>query len=157
MTLKKFSSLILMTVTLSSCIATRLSPPTQPPPATRDEVRAFTDLVNRHRERAGCKPLTWLSAVARVAQNHSDEMAALGFFSHTNLRNESPFDRLRSAGIDYRMAAENIAAGQRTAEEVLASWLSSSGHRRNIENCEFLQHGVAVTNHRWTHVFVTLR
>ena len=120
-------------------------------------MEAFVELVNKHRERVGCKPLTWLSPVARVAQNHSDEMAALGFFSHTNLRGETPFDRLRKAGIAYRLAAENIAEGQRTAEEVLASWLSSSGHRRNIEDCNLEQHGVGMTQNRWTHVFVTLR
>jgi uncharacterized protein YkwD len=78
------------------------------------------------------------------------------FFGHTNHLGQSPFDRLKSAGIRYRIAAENIASGQQTAEHVLQSWLNSSGHRRNIENCELVQHGVGLSNNRWTHVFVTL-
>jgi uncharacterized protein YkwD len=91
-----------------------------------------------------------------VAQRHSEDMFNYSFFSHTNQEGKSPFDRLQGAGIRYRLAAENIASGQRTAEEVLRSWLQSRGHRRNIENCELRQHGVGVSNHRWTHVLITL-
>jgi uncharacterized protein YkwD len=55
------------------------------------------------------------------------------------------------------MAAENIAAGQWSAQQVLDSWLSSPGHRRNIENCGLLEHGVGLTQNHSTHVLVTLR
>lgn len=135
----------------------RIDPPTAPPLATRDEVRAFAELVNEHREKIGCKPLTWLSPVAAVAQQHSEDMSHYGFFNHVNQHGQNPFDRLKAAGIAYSRAAENIAAGQRTADEVLRSWLSSSGHRRNIEDCRLTQHGVGLANNHWTHMFVTLR
>lgn len=143
---------------LSSCALgiPAIDPPIDPPASTRDEVRAFADLVNKHRRRVGCKELTWVSAVAAVAQQHSEDMVSQGFFSHVNHMGQDPFDRLRRAGIRYTMAAENIAAGQRTAEDVLASWLSSSGHRRNIEDCRLLQHGIGLANNRWTHMFVRL-
>jgi uncharacterized protein YkwD len=138
-------------------VPTRIEPPTAPPPSTRDEVRAFADLVNKHRRSVGCKDLTWVGAVADVAQKHSDDMNRNNFFDHANPKGQSPFDRLRLAGISYTAAAENIAAGQRTAEQVLASWLSSSGHRRNIEDCRMLQHGIGLANNYWTHMFVRLR
>jgi uncharacterized protein YkwD len=77
------------------------------------------------------------------------------FFSHTNHLGKNPFQRLQGAGIRYRIAAENIAAGQQTAEQVLQSWLNSQGHRRNIENCDLTQHGVGFYNNRWTHVLMT--
>ena len=116
----------------------------------------FARLVNQHRKQVGCKPLTWIGAVAVVAQQHSEDMFNYSFFSHTNHLGKSPFDRLQGAGIRYRMAAENIASGQQTAEQVLQSWVRSSGHRRNIENCDLTQHGVGLSNNRWTHVMVTL-
>ena len=145
------------TLSMSGCMVAPIQSPVDPPAATRDEVRILTELVNEHRKKVGCKPLTWLSAVAAIAQQHSIDMYHNRFFSHVNHFGKSPFDRLRDAGIAYSVAAENIAAGQRTAEQVLQSWLGSSGHRKNIENCRLLQHGVGLANDHWTHMFVTLR
>ena len=148
-----------LVVFLGACMGgiARIDPPTAPPLSTRDEVRAFAELVNEHREKIGCKPLTWLSPIAAVAQQHSEDMSHYGFFNHVNQHGQNPFDRLKAAGIAYSRAAENIAAGQRTADEVLRSWLSSSGHRSNIEDCRLTQHGVGLANNHWTHMFVTLR
>ena len=143
---------------LSGCVMmSRIEPPVAPPPSTRDEVRAIAELVNDHRRRLGCPPLVWMSAVASVAQQHSENMASHDFFSHTDHRGKNPFERLAEAGIVFRSAAENIAYGQQTAEQVMQSWLSSSGHRRNIEDCGFAQHGIGLAHTRWTHVFVTTR
>ena len=138
-------------------MAPRVDPPVAPPPSTSDEIRVFTQLVNQHRRKVGCKELTWVSAVAEVAQKHSEDMSRNHFFSHTNQQGKTPFDRLRAAGIVYTAAAENIAEGQRTAEQVLASWLGSSGHRHNIEDCRMLQHGLGLANNYWTHMFVRMR
>jgi uncharacterized protein YkwD len=99
----------------------------------------------------------WVRAVAIVAQKHSEDMYRNNYFDHTNREGQDAFDRLQAAGIRYRMAAENIAAGQFNAELVLESWLSSAGHRRNIENCSLLEHGLGLSNNRWTHLLVTLR
>lgn len=151
------AGLLAATTLLAACIVQSMpmsSTPTPQAPA-RDEVRIFAELVNQHREKHGCKPLAWSADIAEVARAHSADMAAQGYFGHTNLLGETPFDRLRKANIAYRRAAENIAEGQQTAEQVLASWLSSSGHRRNIEDCAFTQHGVGMVMDRWTHVFVT--
>ena len=152
------AALVLATAGLNGCVTlSRIEPPVAPPPSTQDEVRVIADLVNDHRRRVGCKPLVWMSVVAAVAQRHSENMANHGFFSHTDHRGKDPFDRLTDAGIVYRSAAENIAYGQQSAEQVLHSWLSSSGHRRNIEDCGFAQHGIGLANTRWTHVFVNMR
>lgn len=149
--------LLLILLLLPGCIIAPIETPTTPPLSTRDEVRAFVELVNEHRRKVGCKPFTWLTPVAEVAQNHSENMYHYSFFSHVNHEGKSPFERLKEAGIAYRRAAENIAAGQQTAEQVLHSWLGSPGHRRNIDDCSLLQHGVGLANHRWTHMLVTLR
>ncbi|MBR30702.1 MAG: hypothetical protein CMN77_05275 [Spirochaetaceae bacterium] len=121
--------------------------------------KRFAELVNEHRKKVGCPPLQINEKLQKLATNHSRDMAARDFFSHTNPDGQSPFDRMKSAGIRYSWAAENIAYGQRTATEVLNSWLNSSGHRQNIENCKLREHGIghySATNH-WTHVFATIR
>ena len=125
-----------------------------PGPAGNDEVASFVELLNYHRTWAGCPQLQWNGSVAAVAQAHSQDMVDRDFFAHTNPDGESPFDRIRNAGITYSMAAENIAAGYPTAQSVLDGWLNSPGHRANIENCQLTEHGLGLEETRWTHLFI---
>jgi len=119
------------------------------------EIVSFVDQMNAHRVSVGCAPLEWNQDVADVAQGHSQDMVDRDFFSHDNPDGASPFDRLRSAGIDFSRAAENIAYGYPTAAGVLAAWLDSPGHRANIENCALTDHGVGLVGTHWTHLFIT--
>jgi uncharacterized protein YkwD len=125
-----------------------------PGPEVAAEVERFVQLMNDHRQSVGCQGLDWNTRVAVVAQAHSEDMVARSFFDHTNPDGDSPFDRLRDASIAFTAAAENIAFGQPTADVVLDSWLTSSGHRANIENCDLTEHGVGLDSRYWTHVFI---
>ena len=95
-------------------------------------------------------------------------MVRFNFFSHENLKGQDPFKRLANANIKFWKAAENIAAGQRTAEEVYTSWMGSPGHRRNIEDCSLTYHGIGLArgahtvpygtiSNAWTHDFIVPR
>ena len=128
--------------------------PVPAPAPTDPEVATFVTLMNEHRVSIGLAPLTWDVRVAAVAQAHSQDMVDRNFFSHTNPDGQSPFDRLTAAGISYSWAGENIAYGYPTASSVLAAWLNSPGHRANIENPNYTQHGVGLVNTYWTHVFI---
>jgi uncharacterized protein YkwD len=145
-------------VLLAGCQPYSTTPVLVPAPMTtqdvRSEVLSFVSLVNQHRKAVGCKPLTWNDRIAAVASAHSRDMARNNYMSHTNRQGQSPFDRLRAAGIPYRGAAENIAFGHPTGRSVLQGWLSSSSHRHNIENCSFDVHGVGLASSHWTHVLI---
>ena len=73
---------------------------------------------------------------------HAVDMATQNYFSHTSLDGRSPWDRIDEAGYPHFGAGENIAAGQRTAEDVVTAWLNSPGHCRNIMNPSFDELGV---------------
>jgi len=121
-----------------------------------EETAEVARLVNEHRARAGCHALVWDEPAARAAQAHSDDMARRNYFSHTSPEGRTMVDRLRAQGAPaYRLVGENIAAGQPNAREAVRSWLGSTGHRQNIENCGFTRHGVGLSAGRWTHVFYT--
>lgn len=117
------------------------------------------ELVNIEREKNGLSALTWNSKLAEVARTHSMDMAERNFFSHTNPDGKSPFDRIKAYGISYSRAAENIAVGQSTPEEVVESWMNSEGHRANILNSSFTSLGVGYHKsnsgykHYWTQCF----
>jgi uncharacterized protein YkwD len=83
-------------------------------------------------------------------------MAARNYFSHESPEGEGPSDRAAAAGYDgYR--AENIATGQSTADEVVAAWMNSPGHRRNILDCQSVAVGLGVADSPrglyWTQMF----
>lgn len=161
---------LLTSLMLAGCMMAAAPPPPAgvPVASVADELEELEELINEHRESVGCKELIWMDPVAAVAQKHSDDMVRRSFFSHVNPDGVTPFQRLERAGVRYQRAAENIAAGQATAEEVLRSWLNSPGHRRNIEDCLMREHGIGLTRgtktlpygvftNAWTHVFVVMR
>ena len=118
------------------------------------------ELVNNERAKNGLSALTLDSALSNVARNHSADMAKNNYFSHTNLKGQSPFDRLKSAGISYSYAGENIAAGQTTPEAVVNAWMNSEGHRKNILSKNFKKIGIGyyqggAKRHYWTQVFTS--
>jgi len=119
------------------------------------ELRELVRLVNLHRASLHLRPLAWSPRAAAVALAHSRDMERRDFFSHVNPDHASPFDRLDGAGIHYVRAGENIAYGYAAAAEVLQGWLDSPGHRRNLENPDYTEQGIAVSGTMWTHVFLT--
>ena len=66
------------------------------------------------------------------------------------------FDMMKSYGITYRSAGENIAMGQRTPQEVVNAWMNSSGHRANILSKDFTHIGVGhhASGNYWTQQFI---
>ncbi|WP_030213697.1 sigma-70 family RNA polymerase sigma factor [Streptomyces bikiniensis] len=114
-------------------------------------------LVNAERAKEGCGAVTGNSLLARAAQGHSDDMAARDFFDHTNPDGAGPGERVTATGYGWSTYGENIAMGQRTAEQVMEAWMNSPGHRANILNCSFKELGVGLHTGDggpyWTQVF----
>jgi uncharacterized protein YkwD len=100
-------------------------------------------LVNEERAKVGCSPVSANSALSDLAANFSDDMAARGFFDHTDPDGATPWDRAAKAGISG-LGGENIARGQADAAAVMDAWMNSPGHKANILNCDFKTLGVGV-------------
>ena len=113
-------------------------------------------LVNAERATAGCAPVTADEGLAAVARAHSADMRDRDYFSHDDPDGRDPFDRADAAGVGYARA-ENIAYGQPDAAAVMADWMESPGHRRNILDCGLGRLGVGVAQGSggpwWTQLF----
>jgi len=106
------------------------------PKADRSERQAAITLVsleksvvehtNAERARYGLPPLEVDEDLMKSARDHAEWMGRNRVLQHT-----------RAA------VAENIAMGQPDSRSVLASWMSSSGHRANILNPGHRRIGVA--------------
>lgn len=106
--------------------------------------KRVVELVNEERAAEGKPTLIEDRLLDKTAQQHSEDMVDNNFFDHTNLKGETPFDRMNNNGISYMAAAENIAYGQRTPEAVVESWMASDGHRSNILSDSYNKIGVGI-------------
>ncbi|VDC28990.1 CAP domain-containing protein [Filibacter tadaridae] len=121
--------------------------------------KAVLDLTNVERQKAGLAPLQIDSKLMNSARQKSSDMASKNYFSHTSPTYGSPFDQMKANGITYRSAAENIAQGQRSAEEVVKAWMESPGHRENILTPGFTHIGIGYDKdgNYWTQQFIQKR
>jgi len=79
--------------------------------------------------------------------------------SHTRPNGTSCFTVLSELGVGYSASGENIAAGQKTPQAVMESWMNSSGHKANILNPDFTHIGVGYAEGgnygtNWVQLFV---
>lgn len=113
-------------------------------------------LVNEIRVKNGLKALTTNWELSRVARYKSQDMVDNRYFSHTSPTYGSPYQMMRSFGISYRTAGENIAYGYSTPQAVVNAWMNSSGHRANILNSSYTQIGVGYVakGNYWTQMFI---
>ena len=112
-------------------------------------------LVNIERKKAGLSELKHNWELSRVARYKSEDMRDKGYFSHTSPTYGSPFQMMKSFGISYRTAGENIAKGQTTPAAVVKGWMNSPGHRANILNSSFTEIGVGyASGNYWTQMFI---
>lgn len=107
-------------------------------------------LVNAERASYGLPALSIRADLCQYARVKSQDMHDSGYFSHTSPNYGSPFDMMKSFGITYSHAGENIAMGYSTPEAVVSAWMNSEGHRANILSASYTELGVGY----WTQWFV---
>ncbi len=131
-----------------------LAAPFAPPapddaPAVSHRVLELTNEARRHARRCGRKkfpattPLKQAAALERAALAHAQDMATRSYIGHKGPDGSMPADRATRAGYARVSIAENVAAGQTTAEEVVNKWLASPGHCANLMNPRYSDMGVA--------------
>ncbi|MFD4941479.1 CAP domain-containing protein [Streptomyces sp. NPDC058239] len=119
------------------------------------ETARLLKLVNSARSAVGCSPLTLNAKLTKAARKHSADMASHRNMSHTGSDGSAPGDRIMHAGYDRSAYGENVAYGYTTPESVMAGWMNSPGHKRNILDCSFKEIGVGLAQpgNYWTQDF----
>ena len=88
-------------------------------------------------------PLEWNAQLAGAAVAHSRDMAKRNYFAHRGRDGTLVADRAVRAGYDWARIGENIAAGQGSAGQAVASWLASPTHCANLMQPDYTQMGAA--------------
>lgn len=124
------------------------------------------DAVNATRGRAqmcgetsypAAPPLVWNGRLEAAAAQHTGDMSSHDFFDHQGSDGSRPGDRATRAGYAWRAVGENIARYQTTVPEVVADWVASPGHCRNLMDPRFAEMGAASDAGFWTQLFALAR
>ena len=78
------------------------------------------------------------------------------YFAHNSPVYGTPYEMMRSFGITFRSAGENIAKGYASPQTVVNAWMNSPGHRANILNASYTHIGVGYVSagNHWTQMFI---
>jgi uncharacterized YkwD family protein len=111
---------------------------------TNDE-QEMLKLVNDARAQNNLEPLISDIELANVARIKSQDMIDNNYFSHNSPTYGSPFDMMKSFGIKYIKAGENIA-GNQSVQKAHDALMNSPGHRQNILSPDYTHIGIGIKN-----------
>jgi uncharacterized protein YkwD len=141
-----------------------------PPPIKYQDSDAVEDatiemtahlIINDIREKNGFRRLEYNDKLARIAEDHSYDMAIKKFFSHANLRGEKVGTRAKNIGYRYKLIGENIHKfstsrfSKMHKEDIIgvilygfpddpSGWMYSPGHKANILNQQYSEQGLGI-------------
>ena len=110
--------------------------------------QSVVNQVNRERAARGLSALRIDPALTAAAQIRAKEIVQK--FSHTRP------DGTKWSTVSSAAYGENIAKGQKTADKVMAAWMTSSGHRATILRASYGSIGVACVKSGGVYYWVQL-
>jgi len=152
-------------------------------PVSSQRMQEYINAVNNMRSQPqdcgvyGIMPavvaLTWNESLYGAAYEHSQDMASMNYFSHTGSGTVSDwtasgYNLNRGSVVQDRatyngfggLAGENIAAGQKSLDSVMAELIASDGHCKNLMYAKYRTFGMAMVSNSnsqyityWTQVF----
>lgn len=112
----------------------------------RLDIEKARKLINSYRRSKGLKPLSVDAQLTRAAKAHSRDLARWDRISHYGSDGSSPWDRVKRAGFNAKLAAENVGTGQSSIDEVFKGWQKSPGHNKNLLLADAENMGIALVN-----------
>lgn len=103
-------------------------------------------LTNYERVINKVSPLSTNNQLTKAAEAKALDLKNKGYFDHFRPSDDKkPWDFIEEAGYQWRVAGENLARGFQTNGQVLAAWMASDTHRKNILNNRYEEVGMATT------------
>lgn len=145
---------LILCVTLLTCVSGD-----DPPLKLTAEEQELVDLTNAARKKEDLPELQPHPKLFQSARDHAANMAKQDKLEH-ELDGKALFDRLKAVEYGVESAGENIAHKQTTPRKVMASWMESEGHKKNILTSDYIHIGVAVARNAkgeryWVQVLAT--
>lgn len=97
-----------------------------------DASQELFEMINAARIRRGISPFVWDETIAEIAEDHSIEMGQDAKITYENAEGESPFDRMKKAGIRFALGAEMISADKGGPIQIYQHWMGAIGNNKNL-------------------------
>lgn len=123
---------VCLSLLATGCGVTLVSPEYAARPAQPLDPQAALAQVNAFRAQYGRKSLVLDARLSRAAAMQAEDQAGRSRIGHYGSDGSKPKDRAKRAGYHPKIAAENVASGQKSFSDVLRGWEDSSGHRSNL-------------------------
>lgn len=105
--------------------------------------KELLELINKQRKAYGLSALSFDTALQKTAKAKAEDLVANNYFAHNSPTYGTPFEMMKSFGVTYKTAGENIA-GNSTLEGAVNAWMNSEGHRANILNNAYNLTGIGI-------------
>lgn len=101
-------------------------------------------LTNYERVINKLSPLSTNNQLTKAAEAKALDLKNKDYFDHFRPGDgKKPWDFIEEAGYQWRVAGENLARGYQTSGQVVAAWMASDTHRKNILNYRYEEVGIA--------------
>ena len=168
---KKILILFTFCLTFAACTtAQRLAVNSKHPPSVKESFPAETGdfradmlaAVNLVRS-TGCRcadktmpavpPVRWNSRLEEAAIRHAKDMAIHNHFNHIGTDGSEIDKRIDATGYKWKQIGENIAWGYFTIADVMAGWIKSPSHCKQLMSDKVDEIGVARNGKYWVQDF----
>lgn len=120
--------------------------------ASKSGEREILQLINAERAKKGMSSLEWDEDLANAARYHAYDLATQDYFDHASYDRSGEklvqvggtFDRIKKFYSKSFVNAENIAAGNKSANDTYMQWYNSKGHYENMFNPSSKKVGLGV-------------
>ncbi len=102
--------------------------------------------LNASRAAYGHNQLTFNRRLGQAAMSHACDMSVNGFFGHRGSDGSNSQARVRAAGYQDCLVAENLAWGYPRSEQIIDGWMNSAGHRSNMLHPRAQEFGIGITD-----------
>lgn len=110
-----------------------------------EEEQEVLNLINEERHKQGLSELKAYGELQKVAKLKAEDIVNNKYFSHTSPTYGSPFEMLKTEGIKYKYAGENLAGNENGIKAVNA-WMNSQAHKDNILDEDYEYTGICVVD-----------
>lgn len=139
--------LVCMLLMALACSSGEVGPTGPSFPSEAQVEAASFDLINQDRRQHGLPELTMNLQIATVARAHSADMRDRNYFAHVDPEGKTLDDRLKTAGIGFHRAGENLAHITDISDPASFAntiFLNDTQHRAILLNRQFTRVGVGV-------------
>lgn len=114
--------------------------------ATQISPSDIISLTNVERSKSGAVPVVLNSQLSQAAAAKAADMFANNYWAHTSPKGVEPWFFVSQSGYKYQHAGENLARDFSSANSIVAAWMNSPTHKKNLLDTRYTDIGVAVVD-----------